>query len=740
MASNILRYPLNKVGEVAYHTYSRIDPRIDPSVIGDVDDSYIVNQGASRWSKQTTKADLVSNNSIKFNNIKTQGFNTYIDKKWWIDYTVTLTFNKFPWPVADDGNGKVNTKSCPLFHYKKPGSKDVTNYPVSGLITFKPYPLHSATESIILELNNAKNISRPLENLAARMEYWDTKDLNKSCGFCPHRRMSAQDFGQMAYERKDSIFSPIGYDHNGDYGNDTIIEIDFNNCKIGEGTEIVGVDAQGAAKADPRYCAFCDATIVVKIREPVMADPLDYFSYSEAGPMIWNLQNINLTYNFNNLRKMICINPTKLYEVCKAGTYAEKDIAWVSAATSNSTLGSTKLNEAFPWTVPTSVAAGNLDWIHGILEDHFDDIVKVELSDVSLTYDVAVPPVPSPEPCRLRHIEYEIWKTPISDAVNFASGEYSKYMEDWHGSEAIHSTTNTWHLHEIPKELFVWVAPEETWLNNPKNGRYCTMPQSFASITHLSISYGSFHNILETYDQKDLFLMCLRNGLKGRTFYDWIMCSRNMLDAGLRKIDAKLVPELYKWYHAGVGSVIKLIPGKDIVTDGLNMTGGLLAANEGLTVKVDWKPMYFGENNIKYCIYLMASKRTDTQLFGGEGATISPVITSWSEVLAIPPVPNNPPKTKDEVAMGAGYGGSFWQKAKRFVGNANRFLGRTHLISHAGNFLGNNLSGPAGNIASKIGSSAAKFGYGYYGGGCGNNCAKLRGGKIIPPESFYNTY
>lgn len=54
------------------------------------------------------------------------------------------------------------------------------------------------------------------------------------------------------------------------------------------------------------------------------------------------------------------------------------------------------------------------------------------------------------------------------------------------------------------------------------------LSNTYAQITGIELDYGNLFKLMHHYDEKDLYLMALRNGLEDRTYADWIRTTSSL--------------------------------------------------------------------------------------------------------------------------------------------------------------------------------------------------------------------
>lgn len=688
----------NQCGDFPLNLKKSFDPRCDVDAIAEYDKDVIAYVGARNWNKLKTKKDYTSNSQLKFSNIKTPGRTSLIDMKWWIDYTIKIEFTGFPYP-----SNLLNTGGS--------WTLDKSFLGKENMFSFRPFPLHQCTDNIHLRINNRDIISYPMQTLNQRMEYWSQERFKESCGFCPHRKPNCQTTYEQNYSSGRSPYMNIGSTYDGDYGNELIfgdITLDVKNEKNQAAAEtyqtgikqdsatncsctpqVTGIHlcGHGAPKA-PIPWKYCYGSISLSIREPVMCEPLDYYSSKNGSRTMNNIDTIDLEYNFNNLNNMILFNRGTLYQMAKDYPVAAL----------------TELN-GFKY--------GEINWYNLLLEKNLSDYMKVSIEEAELSFDVATPNIPSELPFVTDYVEYKRYETKMSTKIP------ASHVWNLKRNVPYSIDSDTYHLSYMPNAIYLWVAPNDasytgTNMRSIHNNTY-------AQITKVEIDYGNLSNLCQQYDERDLFLMALRNGLEDRTYADWTRTNRAFnskiedYQSGENMITA--VPDRE---FIGVGSVLRMIPGVDICSGGeVSLIGGMRISNESIKFKVQFRPLNMYDD-IQYSLFCAFEYNGICTITPGFCDLALIHIDSYNQIAQATRAPR--------YRISRIYGKGLWGKVKNFARKANDFAKRTGVVSKVLKTI------PFAPV-NRIGDMAEKLGYGYP-----VRSTKMRGGMIIPPGSFYRRY
>ena len=233
---------------------------MDPRMRTDLDNEYIAVIGADNWVKYRFGASALSNTQMAFNNIKPAGEKFMINTRWYIEYKTRIILTA---DNAGEGETKLLNK---------------------GKFGFRPWPLQSCVTNTLLRLNNKDFNTREQNWLHAVMQYISADKLNKLYSFMPHRKCKTQEFAD-SFGTNINPLAGFGdlYD---DTGNGMVTSLN--------------IVSNTATRAE----------IIATIREPVIAEPLNYSSGTNYGNCMWSVSNLELNLQFGSLYRMICMANT----------------------------------------------------------------------------------------------------------------------------------------------------------------------------------------------------------------------------------------------------------------------------------------------------------------------------------------------------------------------------------------------------------------------------------------------
>lgn len=678
----------NQCGDFPFKLMKMTDPRVDTDSIADYDKNVIAYVGARNWNKFKYDKEYTNPSQLKFSNIKNPGPTYLVDMKWWIDYQVEVTFRNFPYPHE---SGADNTPCGGRF-----GA-------LPNWIAFRPYPLHQCTDNIHLRLNNRDITTYPMQMLNARLEYWKQEKLKDSCGFCPHRKPNVQTTYEYVGGRNmgRSPWINPGATYDGDWGNecgatDIVCELTVDRKTLDNyGYEAPDADDEDAGpdlggRGAP---AVVNGTITFWMREPVITEPLDYFSQRGASKTMNNVSDIDLEYNFNCLRNMFIFNRGAL--ITKAGDTIDGRI--------------TILNNEYD--------EDSTDWYNDLLENVIANTMSVKIIDAKLVMDVATPQVPAKLPFVTDFVDYKRLETKSNIAVDLEDIVNDK-------NKIYEIDSDIYSISYMPNSIYIWVAPNDATTTGTNQRNFYN--NTYAQITGLEVDYGNLTRIGHNYDEKDLYLMALRNGLEDRTFADWTRTRRVFSEAvGECEVptDLETANALCDREFFGVGSVLRIIPGIDLCSGGeQTLIGGMKVSNETIRFHVKYRPLNMFDDEVHYSLFVAFESNGICTLTPGFCDIAMIHIDSYNQIANAERAPR--------FKISRVYGKGVWDKIKSGLSKVGNFAKKTGAVSKVLSMVP--------HPAAQMGSMAANaMGFGYK---TGRRSTRMKGGRVIPPGSFYRTY
>lgn len=358
---------------------------------------------------------------------------------------------------------------------------------------------------------------------------------------------------------------------------------------------------------------------------------------------------------------------------------------------------------------------GNMIRVAHLRGEHYVQSYTVDILGAQLCYQVETLPPGMP--------------APASTVVPYR--QFTPYITDFPenadlppGGRTVTQRTGVYTINEVPTAIYLFAAPTKNlYQTNPpdssddklgviRHGCWASN-KLFGYIKHVSISMANTTQILNTADLPDLYRIAKNNGCQD-SFKQW-----GIDDA----IDPRLTTEdgSISLSSLGPGSVLRLVPGTDIVLPEQELIPGTNANNMVFQAEVTYTIPPHSPNLNSYALWVLfeyvgVARLTPGQceismnpLGNGEGFARSPTVAAPT---------NLQPSAEGEVSEGSG----FWDKVKNFfkktaagVQAANQYLKDNHSVStiagQVGGLLGK-FSPTAGAIANNIAARAGEMGYG----------------------------
>ena len=604
--------------EKKFEIVKYVDPRFDCNNAAYIDNRYVVVSGGPQISRYESECDEKTGDILRWGNRRTLGSKFLYDSHWYIKYKIQLrTYFQSRFNINQD---EQPTDTATKVY------KDL----FSEAIAFKPFPLTQCTRTIQLKLNDKEISCMPRETLAARMEYWDPKALHKGCNTCPCERPNVQSYYQSGTNVLTNPFRDLKNCAMGEKSNailpysQTILHCMSNGCKKAGG---------GLAGNEKDKCPLCGVEIdKIKLPfagnhgdqmkqnevyyytseefyEPVLIEPLTFTNGSEFNPPMWNLDNFELTYNLDKLTNMIMINKALIMSRLLKyypNTRAHADEALGTGGNHKLPTGETAANLLGTYNTESTDVE---DYFYGEAADGpwkeiMDNLVIEFDGKPQLIYYVYTP-IPGNEP-RLPYMapykEFKRYRYSTSTSTISRRALIDAYIQN--KDRQMKFDTGRIDMVYYPHSIYMYVAEcNDDRLKTTET--MTTHPETFAKITHVTCIYGNCTTILDSFQELDFYNMSVRNGLKGRSYYDWVICNGNM---GMMENYGKDIRPIDNNAVAGVGSVIRLTPGIDLHTGGMTgrMIGGCPAVSKSITFQVTAEPLdIFTQGSKKYELYVI---------------------------------------------------------------------------------------------------------------------------------------
>lgn len=661
-----------------------IDPRIEPQP--DPVYKYVIGPTQNQYYSLTSSS--CSDNFISFNNLTTLGVDrAYLDT-FEIEVTAEITFHT---------NAAKITAATPQSAVNPTKFIDYV-CPQPDEWTFDSFPFNKCVDNARVNINGGAFFSEPLSYLRAKERYMDQRALSRCYeNVCPvHRAYSQTESGIPLYNDEGTVNQVVpanaltyNYHVNGSPAAPTRYGKGIFNSVLSEEGYAGGFN-NAIVKISNRVAetrAGSDRVEVYTItwREPIMVSPFSSRYDGTYGRPLYNITSLDLAFNLQGLDKMIRLQNYRTIAHDTVGPLNNSD--WAA-------------------TEPK-------DTVH-VLD------YEVHIKTAKLVYQVATLPSNLVKPMTTL-VPYRRF-VPYTSAISTFDTTIPR------GQMLYNVTSGVYTLNEIPTAIWMFVAPSKSVYlqkkNNPAvvnndDATYVTQKQSwdenylFGYIKKVDISMANTTQMLSTAKVEDLYRIAKTNGCED-SFLSW---------SGYDIIAPVSSDGAVKKQWLGAGSVLRLIPGVDLVVPDQALIPAANANNMVFQAKCDVYippgPRYLDAG---YDLWLLFEYVGVGAISPGQcEITMNPL--GSGEIMAASPVISATTQETEGTLQGSG----MWDKFLSWLRSAHDFTKRNQLISKGAKLIADTgLMGPtATNVANAIADKAGKLGYGEPG------AKRARGGAVM---------
>lgn len=686
-------------------TVQFVDPRIEPQP--DPAYEYIIGPTQNQFYK--IPASGKGNSSITFNNLTTLG----ADRAYLDTFEIELTADIYFVPSrdwVDDGTGKIE-RTGPRITW----DGNTCDFPMlPSDWTFDSFPFSKCCSKITANINGGAFFSQPMAYLRAKERYMDPESLARHyTNICPVAKPICQTESGKLYNTPGLLnyvkvmHAPSCIDSNGNLMQTPAVPTrlgvgmynfnqtaqgmkgGFNNAIVRLGERLTGVNEKYGyenyhfckAVGDPSVATDdqCEALYVhVTWREPVLCSPFSARYDADYQRPLYNITSMDLTFEMPTLGNMIRI--------------------------------------------------ANLNGSAKFIENYVIDITAAELCYQVMT----IPPsVTKPLQTIVPYRRFVPYVTDFPKVANSATGS-STITAD--GGVVKDVLSGVYTLNEMPTAIWVFCGPSMSTLQQ-NDADVCVFPQNnpmvtnqygnwdsnklFAYIRRISISMANTTQILERCQPYDLYRMAIANGCYD-SYWSWqqndsIMPkqigSSRPVPTTITAADSKPVvsfDEVEPMYY-GAGSVLRLIPGVDLIVPDQQLIPGANANNMVFQCRADFYIPPHAANLNNYSLWLLFEYVGVASISPGQcEITMNPL--GSGEIMNVSPIMS----ATTENGEGAASGSGFWDRARRGAEIASHIAKEGVLSRILKNIPG--MEAAAAKLAS--------MGYGE------PSCKKRRGGAV----------
>ena len=638
------------MAQATVKTVQFLDPRIEPQPEPVYD--YAIGPTQNQYYK--IPASGKSNSMITFNNLTTLGADrAYLDT-FEIEITAVFTFN-----CSDGTTANALKVLCPQ----------------PDCWTFDSFPFNKCCEEIRVNINGGAFFSQPMSYLRAKERYMDQKRLAESYqNVCPVQKPILQTESGKSYDgpwtRAESSTMHMPFDlpkmKVGDADTyDTYVDPGRTGCVVGKlayPTRLgrgmnnymmaqTGVDGgynnsivrlggkrsneEGTKKnwGYQNYYVSEDGTttyLEVTWREPVFCSPFSSRYDATYGRPLYNITSLDITFNMQNLGNMIRI----------------------------ANLDSTNVT--------------------GTTVRHVNSYT-VNIKNAQLCYQVATIPATLTKPLTTL-VPYRRFVPYITDypGTNAATDQAANSTIPIEGAD-VTIRSGVYTMNEIPTAIWLFVGPNKAVVQNNFEDKTEPQPSNtdntnqfgnwdtnklFAFIKNVNLTMANTTQILNTAEPVDLYRIAKSNGCQD-SYWSWggddCYWPKPVEMHPTTGVIATTNHELLRAGPWGAGSVLRLIPGRDLIVPDQPLIPGANAYNMVFQAEVRAHIPPHSVGNNQYALWLLFEYVGVAAISPGQcEITMNPLGTG--EVMAVSPVVS---ATSDTTEGELDEGSGFWDKAKR---------------------------------------------------------------------------
>lgn len=689
------------------------DPRIEPQPDPVYD--YVIAPTQNQYYR--INASSRGTSSIAFNNLTTLG----VDRAYLDTFEIELTAN-FEFHIAGQAGGVTAATAvmCPM----------------PDEWTFDSFPFNKICDTIHVNINGGAFFSQPLSYLKAKERYMDQKALSRCYeNVCPvHRPMcqyeSGDDYTRAVppFERE-TQYDPSYVEAVAPANNQQFVVADAggqNEARMGAGYKAIG--RVGESRAKPTRYGVGMHNFMQSAEG--MDGGFNNSIVRLGKPLTVNGQNIGYTnYHFKYSGTNIDYNYVVVTVTWREPIFCSPFSSRYDATYGRPLYNITSMDLTFTLNAPENM----IRLMHrGHVEGVYVQDYNVTFTDANLCYQVmTIPPIMKKPLTTLvpyrRFVPYitDFPPNTIPEGNNTASG----------GTQNVNISSGVYTFNEIPTAIWLFVAPSKKFYQSNYDDLFTTgggdsdgvntllhgnwdCNKLFANIDHVSLTLANTTQILNTAEPVDLYRIAKANGCQD-SYLAWR--GDDVLAPRLRFPNSNLSTGIETMYQ-GPGSVLRLIPGVDLIVPDQALIPGANANN--MVFKADVQctiPPHGSHHNIgsadvintTYSLWLIFEYVGVAAISPGQcEITMNPL--GSGEIMAASPIVSGTSDSSEGTLEGSGWLDSLvrgfrkGQQVAKDTGVVSRIL---KLIPE--------------DTAQKAGQWAEKLGYGERG------CKRARGGAVM---------
>ena len=627
-------------------TVQFIDPRIEPQPDPVYD--YIIGPTQNQYYK--IPASGLSNSNITFNNLTTLGVDrAYLDT-FELEITATFSFNIAKW------NGSAYAADIT--------DKDII--PAPDEWTFQSFPFNTCCSEAHININGGAFMSQPMCYLRAKERYMNQYELSKCYeNVCPvHRPICQTESGR--------VYNPDPNATGGVYNRMTPKEARELNLPV-------GIDLSTTVADGTTYLNSASAKLI-----PTPAVPTRYgcgmFNYMQSSEgMVGGFNNsiVDLgeydtsTHQYKNMKREGSV--VKITVTWREPVMCSPFSSRYDATYGRPLYNITSMDFSFTMMdLGNMIRLCNLHAPNGQIVESY----SVNIDKCQICYQVMTIPavLKKPTTTLVPYRRFTPYITEFNSGNKNAQSGTSVDLSQ--GSDSVSVTSGVYTFNQVPTAIWVFFAPTKSiYQTNPRDTTLTTTaasqfnPESpdadkndmlrygnwesnnlFGYLKSINITLANTTQILSTATALDLYRIAKMNGCED-SYQSWARMT-TLLPKDLKEIISEM-PKHRPMYY-GAGSVLRLVPGTDIIVPDTPLIPGANANNMVLQVTAEFSVPPHSKSRDQYALWLLFEEVGVAAISPGQ-CEISMNPVGSGEIMGVSPVMSSTTNYTEGALAGFGW-------------------------------------------------------------------------------------
>jgi len=475
------------------------------------------------------------------------------------------------------------------------------------------FPFNSCCDLVKLNINGGAFMNSPLRVIRAKERYWDERKIQESFGnHCPCTKAYLQN--ELASATYGTVCGMTGYPAPREVlAEQTTLDSPaqfrsrmFNPCtRMGNAWGTYGPNNSSNFSilkenpSTPDEVSGEKETLLITWREPIFCSPLSSRYDATYGRPLYNITSFDISFNMTDLKNMFLVmgradqtgSATRLdaadYEVHFKSVYICYQVMTVTAPLEHS-FTVVPYRRYVPFLTDITSAPDRDGFMpYPELEAGAPSVAAFKITQTTNVYT-------------LNEVPTAIWL--------FVAPQLDEYQNFHPNGRPFYSITDSARRHEAQD----W---SEATIHDSfyKDGNAYTNNKLFGFIENVSITCGNTTQILSTASTYDLYRIAKQNGCQD-TYEDWARPDptvRKLVQLGVPvtgeadEFNLQATNRGIPVRAPGCGSVLRLVPGVDIVLPEQNLIPGTNANNLVFQATVTFRISHANPRRIKYAVWTL---------------------------------------------------------------------------------------------------------------------------------------